>query len=175
MISSYDYYSHFTDGKVKSEESNPPNFSAAGLGLNLLCRLTLSLCSWELLGRVLGEAGLCDCDCVGVEGDVQPSDSPGVSPTLPGPAQPSRTTPHHSDLLSPWSSLLHARQLQPHDHNLCFSVENSPKKKASCWHWRKKWCLLVRKMLFGRDNTRIDEALLCGQRSTDLARTLNRW
>ena len=77
---------------MKSEESNPPNFSAAELGLNLLCHLTLSLCSWQLLGRVLGEAGLCDSDCVGVEGDVQPSDSPGVSPTLPGPAQPDHPT-----------------------------------------------------------------------------------
>ena len=93
--SSYNYYSHFTDGKVKSEDSNPPHFSAAELGLNLLGQVTLSLCSWQLSGRVLGEAGLCDCGCVGVEGDVQPSDSPVSSPTLPGPAQPSPAGPPH--------------------------------------------------------------------------------
>ena len=93
--SSYNYYSHFTDGKVKSEDSNPPHFSAAELGLNLLGQLTLSLCSWQLSGRVLGGAGLCDCGCVGVKGDVQPSDSPGPSPTLCSPAQPSPARPPH--------------------------------------------------------------------------------
>ena len=41
----YNYYSHFTDGKVKSEESNLPYFSAGELGLNLLGQLILSLCS----------------------------------------------------------------------------------------------------------------------------------
>ena len=93
--SSYNYYSHFTDGKVKSEDSNPPHFSAAELGLNLLGQLTLSLCSWQLSGRVLGGAGLFDCGCVGVKGDVQPSDSPGPSPTLCSPAQPSPAQPDH--------------------------------------------------------------------------------
>ena len=96
-------------------------------------------------------------------------------PARPSPAQPSWTTPHHSDLLSPWPSLLQARQLWPCDHKLCFFVENRP-QKASCWHWRKKMMSSGQKnAIFGRDNTRIDEALLCGLRSTDLAQMLNRW
>ena len=145
--SSYNYYSHFTDGKVKSEDSNPPHFSAAELGLNLLGQLTLSLCSWQLSGRVLGGAGLCDCGCVGVKGDVQPSDSPGPSPTLCSPAQPSRLSLTKARVTQDLATLSPLPSLQascPHNfslqaacpHNFQVSPDPNPRPNLISWTLR---------------------------------------
>lgn len=138
----------------------------------------ICLASWFWRGYALaavrkgpGWGRPCDCGCVGVEGDVQPSDSPGAQspPTRPSPAGP----PHITHVFVAPGLPYYRQAATATWPQTLFLSGKQPPKKPSYWPW-KRW-FLVRKMPLGRDNARIDEALLCGQEVLILLETLNRW